>query len=260
VLLVVVAAELAGSGIFASWTIPAALLVLPVNWLIFRRFVPARVAASGADAAGSLPPGLIRYLSGDYVGSLFSAAASGLMPLIVVSVTGARNGAYFFIAWTIAYSLYFISLNMATSLMVEGAARRATVAESTLRMFRLMLGLQTLAVVVIVIGAPVLLAIFSPAYAAEAETVLRLLALAALPQGINAIYLALARVRRQVGRVILVQSSIAVISLTASVPLLSSMGISGAGVAWLVAQSVVAAVVLVTQLLPLWRQSRPRSW
>jgi thymidylate kinase/O-antigen/teichoic acid export membrane protein len=253
VLLVAFAAELAGSGIFASWTIPAVLLVLPVNWLIFRRFVPARVAATGTDSTGDLPPGLVRYLSGDYVGSLFSAAASGLMPLIVVSVTGARNGAYFFIAWTIAYSLYFISLNMATSLMVEGAARRATVAQSTLRMFRLMLGLQTLAVVVVVIGAPVLLAIFSPAYAAEAETVLRLLALAALPFGVNAIYLALARVRRQVSRVILVQSSIAVISLTASVPLLGSLGISGAGVAWLVAQSAVAAVVLVTQLLPLWR-------
>ena len=51
---------LAGSGIFASWTIPAAFLVLPVNWLIFRRFVPAtspptgrthrRSAAAGAHA------------------------------------------------------------------------------------------------------------------------------------------------------------------------------------------------------------------
>ncbi len=253
VLLVGFVAGLAGSGIFVSWTIPAAFMVLPVNWLIFRRFVPARVAAGGTVSAGGLPPGLIRYLSGDYVGSLFSAAASGLMPLVVVSVAGARAGAYFFIAWTIASSMYFISLNMATSLMVEGAARRATLADSTLRMLRLMLGLQSLAVIVVVIGAPVLLAIFSPAYASQAVAVLRLLALAALPQGVNAIYLALARVRRQVGRVIIVQSSIAVISLTASVPLLGSLGIAGAGVAWLFAQSAVAIVVLVTQLLPLRR-------
>ena len=61
-----------------------------------------------------------------------------------MSVAGPRGGAYFYIAWTIAFSLYLISVNMATSLMVEGAARRATARPaSTLRMFRLMVGLQT---------------------------------------------------------------------------------------------------------------------
>jgi O-antigen/teichoic acid export membrane protein len=255
-LLLFFAAGLAGFGIFASWTIPAALLIVPVNWLIFRRLVPARVAAAATDSTGAMPTGLVRYLSGDYIGSLFSAAASGLMPLVVLNVTGPRNGGYFYIAWTIATSLYFISLNMATSLMVEGATQRTSVAHNTMRMFRLLVGLQTLAVVVVVIDAPLLLAIFSPAYASEAETVLRLLALAVLPHGVNALYLALARVRHQVGRVILVQSSIAAISLTASVPLLGSLGISGAGVAWLIAQGTVAVVVFATQLLPLWRHPR----
>ena len=254
-LLVAFAGGLAGSGIFVSWTIPAAILVLPVNWLIFRRLVPRHVAVVQVASADVLQPGIVRYLSGDYVGSLFNAAAIGLLPLIVVDVVGPRGGAYFYIAWTIAYSLCNISLNMATSLMVEGATRRADVARSTQRMFRLLVGLQLLLMVVVVIDAPLILSIFNPAYASEAETLLRLLALAVLPHGVNAIYLALARVQRRVGRVILVQGTTASITLAASVPLLGSLGIAGAGVAWLVAHSLVALVLFTTQLVPLWRRS-----
>lgn len=254
VLLVAFVAGLAEFGIFASWTIPAAILVVPVNWLIFRRLVPRHVAAVRTGSADALPPGILRYLSGDYIGSLFYSASIGLLPLIVVDVVGARSGAYFYIAWTIAYSLYFISLNMATSLMVEGAARRATVADATRRMLRLLVGLQTLLMVVVIIDAPLILSIFNPVYASEAATLLRLLALAVLPHGVNSIYLALARVQRQVGRIILVQATLATLSLAASVPLLGSVGIAGVGIAWLVAQSAVAAFLFTTQLLPVWRR------
>lgn len=253
-LLLVFVAGLAPFGIFASWTIPAAILVVPVNWLIFQRLVPRHAAATRTGSADALPPGMLRYLFGDYVGSLFYAATIGLLPLVVVRVVGPADGAYFFIAWTIAYSMYFISLNMATSLMVEGAVRRASVAQDTLRMFRLLMGLQTLAVVLAIIFANLILSVFNPAYAAQATTLLRLLALAVLPHGVNSIYLALARIRRQMGRIVLVQATVATITLTASVPLLGALGIAGVGVAWLVAQSAVAVVVFTTQLVPLWRR------
>lgn len=254
VLLLVFAAGLAHFGIFASWTIPAAILIVPVNWLIFRRLVPRHVGARRDGSSEALPAGILQYLSGDYVGSLLYSASIGLLPLLVLHAVGARGGAYFYIAWTIAFSLYFISANVATSLMVEGAARRASAAEATRRMFRLVVGLQALLVVVVVIDAPLILSIFNAAYATEATTLLRLLALAVLPNAVNAIYLAMARVRRQVGRIILVQGTLAGISLVASVPLLGSVGITGAGIAWLVAQTTVAGFLFTTQILPLWRR------
>lgn len=253
-LLLLLAGGLAGSGIFVSWTIPAALLVVPVNWLIFRRLVPRHVAVANGPA-DVLQPGIVRYLSGDYIGSLFNAGTIGLLPLVVVGVVGPSGGAYYYVSWTIAYSMCLISLNMATSLMVEGATRGTDLALGTQRIFRLLVGLQTLLVVVVVIDAPLVLGIFNPDYASQAETLLRLLALAVLPHGVNAIYLALARVRRQVGRVIAVQATTATISLAGSAALLGSMGIAGAGVAWLVAQSTVALVLVTTQLVPLWRRS-----
>ena len=254
-LLLIFATSLAQFGIFASWTIPAALLLVPVNWLIFRRLVPRHVAAWSHGPSGTLPPGTLTYLFGDFIGSLFNSATASLLPLLVVLAVGARGAAYFYISWTISFSLYLISINMATSLMVEGATRRATLAHDTLRMFRVLVGLQTLVVVVAFIDAPLILSIFNPTYASEATTLLRLLALAVLPHGVNALYLALARVRRQVRRIIVVQATLATITLGVSAVLVGPTGIAGVGIAWLAAQTIVAGILLTTQFLPLWTRS-----
>jgi O-antigen/teichoic acid export membrane protein len=253
VLLIALVAGLASFGIFASWTIPALVLVLPINWLIFRRFVPRHVAAAPPGTSTSMPQGILRYLSGDYIGALLYAASIGLLPLVVVALVGPQNGAFFYIAWTIAASLYFASWSMATSLMVEGAGPRANLAGDTRRMLRLLIGLQALVVTVVLVGAPMILTVFGSAYAAEASTLLRLLALAVIPHGVNLIYLSVARVRRQVGRLILVQATLASFALGASIPLMHAFGIAGAGIAWLATHAVVAAVLFTTQLLPLIR-------
>jgi thymidylate kinase/O-antigen/teichoic acid export membrane protein len=259
-LLLVFAGSIAHIGIFASWTIPATMLVVPVNWLIFRRFVPRHAAAASCEpapsaAADALPGGIVRYLMGDYIGSLWYAACIGLLPLIVVAVAGSRFGAFFYIAWTIASAMYLISISMATSLMVEGAARQRALAHDAWRIFRLLGQVQIFLTVLVLIAAPLILTVFNPAYASAADGLLRLLALAALPHGVIAIYLAVARVRRQVKRIITVQATMAGIALGLSVALLGPMGIGGVGVAWLIAQTSVATVVLVTELLPLWRSA-----
>lgn len=258
VLLLVFAGSVAQVGIYVSWTIPAAMLVVPVNWLVFRRFVPRHVAAplselAPSTSAGAPTGGILRYLVGDYAGSLCYAASIGLLPLIVVAVAGPRFGAFFYIAWTIASAMYLVSVSMATSLMVEGAARRRSLAHDAWRIFGLLVRVQTGLTILVIVGAPLILSLFNGAYASAADGLLRLLALAALPHGVNAIYLAVARVRRQVGRVIAVQATTAGIALGLSVVLLGPMGIAGVGVAWLIAQASVAVVVLATALLPLWR-------
>jgi thymidylate kinase len=260
-LLVVFVGSVANVGIFASWTMPAAMLVVPVNWLIFRRFVPRHVGVTSSKplippgSAQGLPAGIVRYLSGDYVGSLFYAASIGLLPLIVIAVVGPSGSAYFYIAWTIASAMYLISVNIATSLMVEGAGRRSALELDARRMFGLLVRVQIVVTVLVVIGAHLILSVFNPAYASEAEGLLRLLALAALPHGVTAIYLAVARVRRQVERIILVQATTAGIALGLSVVLLGPMGIIGAGVAWLVAQTLVALILFAKELLPMWRNA-----
>jgi len=51
----------------------------------------------------------------------------------------------------------------------------------------------------------------------------------------------------------MVQGTVSGLTLVLSVILLGPMGITGVGIAWLVAQSAVAAFLLATQLRPIWR-------
>jgi O-antigen/teichoic acid export membrane protein len=256
---VALAGSLAGSGLYISWTVPAVLSIVPINALIFRRFLPGIVARQrDVDPEGSV--GLIaRYVAADYAGSMLETASTGLLPLIVLATLGASASAYYYIAWTIAYSLQLLSLNMSLSLSVEGAVRRSEVGPGMWRMLRLLVGLQLPLVVGITIFAPLILQIFGRVYSDEGATLLRLLALAVLPHGVNALCLGLARVRRQFGVLFAIQAAQAGLFVALAVVLLPAIGIAGVGVAFLVAQSAVAIVASVTQIGPLLRADRPQS-
>jgi O-antigen/teichoic acid export membrane protein len=221
--------------------------------MIYRWFLPGHLAIHGkADPEGSV--GIIaRYLASDYSGSLLISGSTSLLPLIVLATAGAKANAYYYITWTVAYSMQLFSVQLGTSLSVEGGAASAQLAQATRRMLRLLVGLQLPLVVGIVIFAPLILQIFGTGYSDEGALLLRLLVLGILPHGLNAVCLGVARVRRQLWVLFGLQAGQAGLFLALAVLLLPVMGIAGVGVAFLVGQSIVAAVAIVTQIVPVLR-------
>ena len=257
--LVALAGSLTGAGIYVSWTVPAALSIVPINIMIFRWFLPSHVARHrDTEPEGSV--GLIgRYLASDFGGSLLVSASTALLPLIVLATAGANASAYYYIAWTVAYSLQMFSVNMGISLSVEGAGQRAELGPGMRRMLRLLVGLQLPLVILIAILAPFILQIFGSAYSDEGAMLLRLLALGVLPHGINAVCLGVARVRRQLRVIFAIQAAQAGLFVALAVVFLPAMGIAGVGVAFLLGQSAVAIAAFVSQIGPLLRAGRPPS-
>jgi O-antigen/teichoic acid export membrane protein len=258
-LVVALAGSLTGAGIYVSWTVPAAVSIVPINLMIFRWFLPNHVARHrDVEPEGSV--GLIgRYLASDFGGSLLVSASTALLPLIVLATVGAKASAYYYIAWTVAYSLQMFSLNMGISLSVEGAAHRSEVGAGTRRMLRLLAGLQVPLVLVIAIFAPLILQVFGSQYSDEGAVLLRLLALGVLPHGINAVCLGVARVRRQLRVIFAIQAAQAGLFVALAVVLLPRMGIAGVGMAFLVGQSTVALAAFVSQIAPLLRAGAAQS-
>lgn len=259
IVLVALAGSLTGAGIYVSWTVPAALSVVPINILIFRWFLPSHVARHrDTEPEGSV--GLIgRYLASDFGGSLLVSASTALLPLIVLATAGANASAYYYIAWTVAYSLQMFSVNMGISLSVEGAGQRSELGPGMRRMLRLLVGLQLPLVILIAILAPFILQIFGSAYSDEGAMLLRLLALGVLPHGINTVCLGVARVRRQLRVIFAIQAAQAGLFVALAVVFLPALGIAGVGVAFLVGQSAVAIAAFVSQIGPLLRAGRPQS-
>jgi O-antigen/teichoic acid export membrane protein len=251
-LLAAFAVALPRYGVFASWTIPVALSLLPVNLLIFRRLVPAHARATAGQAALVEPAQVARYVAGDYLGSLFSLASTMLLPALVLGLAGASGSAYFYAAWTIVYSLDLIASNMAASLTVEGAADQASLAAhargALINIARLLVPL----VLLVLAGAPFILRIYGASYAAEGAPLLRLLALGSLPKAINVLFYGLARVRRRVAEIALAQGAACALVLGLSYLLIPSHGIVGVGLAWLAGQTAVALVVSLARLRPIY--------
>ena len=250
-MLIVLASALPQQGVFASWTIPAALAILPVSVLLFARLIPRHIAASQEPAVAISWRDIARFAAGDYAGVLFALMATTLLPIMVLSIAGASANAYYYLAWIIAYPLQLMSSNMASSLTVEGSRDPDRLPSLGRRALLNMVRILVPGVAVMVIGAPLILQLFGANYAEQGTTLMRLLALSALPYSVNALFLAMSRVRHHLRTIVLVQGLLASMTLGLSYVLLNQIGITGAGIAWLTSQTAVATVVLLTRLRPL---------
>lgn len=247
-------------GIFASWPLAAALVVIPFTLLILLRFIPAHMEQSVPGGVELTRETLRSYAAGDYVGSVFDLAAISLLPLIVTHFAGAEENAYFYQGWIIAYTLILVANNTSRAFTVE-AARDASQLHSYGRVV-LMHTLKLLAPIVaaVVILAPWILRVFGPEYAAEGTLTLRILALAALPHTVILLGLVTARLQHQLRIVIVIQAVIAIVTLGTAVMLVERLGSLGAAIGWFSSQLSVAVVLLATYLRWLFQaDGSPRS-
>lgn len=251
VLLVVLAGALPTYGIFFSWTVAALIAIVPTNLLLFRRLLPRHTAADVPSR--EIPRGhLSKFVAGDYVGALLWLACVTLLPVLITNVVGPVDTAYFSLAWNIALALYLASANMGAVLVVEAAADDTKIGIYSYRTLVHTLGMIVPVAGVLVVGAPELLRLFGERYAAGGTTVLRLLALSAIPNVINTVYVSVARLQRRTWNVVVVMGLLFVLLMALSVPMLGALGIVGVGWAWLISQMVVATFVSLRALRRLW--------
>lgn len=262
VLLVIFASTLPQLGIFASWVIPALLALVPVNYLIFRRLIPQHQQAEEQLAAAPKPADIVKYVAANYLGSMFILAYTRLLPLMVVEQLGRAPSAYFSLSWMIATSIQLVTINMNQSLIVEGARDQAKLGVYSRRVLVQTTRLIVPIVVLVWVGAPYLLRIFGPDYAAEATGLLRLSTLATIPNIVNGVYFGVARLRQQIGRVLAGQAVVSALVIGLSALWLPRYGITGVGWAYLASQSGVALALVLSQLpsiLGRTRSAKPLS-
>jgi O-antigen/teichoic acid export membrane protein len=250
VLLVFLAGWIASAGIFLSWTIPVAVSLLPVNTLIFRRLLPARPRSERGDALDLHQ--ILRFAGSNYIGSLFFLAYTNLLPLVAANRAGVEAAAYFYIPWIISGGLQLIAANLSISLTVEAAIDHEGLRDyfrgALKQSFRLIIPI----VAVIVVAAPWLLELFGHNYALQGTALLRWLALAALPNVIVVLSLSIARVQHRIRWLMVIQSAVCALALGISYVFLPIFGIVAVGWAWFASQSLIAVVLVITFVKPIY--------
>jgi len=101
---------------------------------------------------------------------------------------------------------------------------------------------------VVVLVADKLLLLFGSTYSQDAATLLRIMAISTLPLAINAVYIATKRVEKRLRAIIGFTVFVAVSALGLAYLLLPSMGINGAGIAYLISDGIGALWIATSWL------------
>jgi O-antigen/teichoic acid export membrane protein len=134
------------------------------------------------------------------------------------------------------------------SLTVEAAKDESRLAEYARKSLRHSATLLVPIVLVVVLCSGYILAIFGHEYSEEGDALLRYLALSALPYAVVSLYVSIARVQRKVLHIVAVLSLLCVMAIGLILLWIEQYGLVSIGWAWLLSQSVVAGLLLLTGL------------
>jgi O-antigen/teichoic acid export membrane protein len=234
------------STVFASLvTVPLALFVLvPRIRRGHARLRRGSVAAARA-ARGSF--------GGHYLINLTGVAPVLVMPLLVASRLSASDAAYYYAAWAVGGALFSIAGSVASSLFAEGSHDPAALPRLVRRSAIVTACLLAPAMAAAAVLGDVVLGLFGSNYAARGLGMLLIVIASAIPQAATTIYVSVLRVAGRLRRAALLYVGTGSLAMVGAWLLLPPLGISGAGLAWLLGQSFGATLAVAA-----WLRSRGR--
>ena len=233
------------AGIYLSWTVAALATVVPTNIYLFARAISQHQRLAGDSGNVSISE-LRSYVPYDFLGNLWWQGLILVLPLIVISESGAATSAYFSLAWLIASLLYLVSLSIGDSLVVELSIDASAFEAQCRQVMVHLLKLLVPAVAVLVLAAPWILRIFGPSYVAGTGA-LRLLGLSALPFIVSGTAVSAARGQRRTRQAMIVFAGLFVLVVPLGFGLVSVAGINGMALAVLIGQSALASILLLAR-------------
>jgi O-antigen/teichoic acid export membrane protein len=247
-------------GVFDSWIVPVILCIVPINLYLFRHVVPAHVARS--EGRSSLPSRrtITNIIAGEYVGGVALIVMRNAPILIVVARLGVVHGAYFQTPWLVGTTFDFSLWTIAMALTAESGARPTMAHESVRKAVRLSVAIMVPSIIVLIVASPFFLGLMGGAYSQHGTRLLQCLALTMPFMGVNILYITFARMARRVRRVVTAQLVLALLVIGLTEAFIGPLGITGAGVAFLTGQGVLALAVLPSVVSQYRRQGMAPSF
>jgi O-antigen/teichoic acid export membrane protein len=229
---------------------------IAVGWVVATLLVVAVVTSWLTRAVRTAPPppvvhpvtvrDLREFVGADYAGNIFWQAAVFGLPLVVINLAGPDGAAVYGVVWQIAFAFYLVAIGMGKSMVAHNAAADRAAADRARRgMERKVLTLIVPAAVVTALASYPILWVFGHTYAQDGTLLLVLLALSAIPNVVTNSTVWEARVSRHRAVLVGLPATLCALVIIGTVVLVPMIGITGAGWAWLGAQCVVAAGVLL---------------
>ncbi|HUL62010.1 MAG TPA: oligosaccharide flippase family protein [Methanocella sp.] len=226
------------TGIVLSFTL-AYLLTVLFGFAFLRRLgIPPQLAVDVPSLAE-----ILKYSLGNYTANVLSIAPMYVLPFVIVTVAGAEEGAYFYIAYSVASILFMVPGAIATSLFVEGSHSRPLV-DDAVRSMKLILAIMVPALVLIFLFGDRMLLLFNKDYALQSFELLKLLALSSLFSSLTYIYIAIEKVHKDIVSINVINFLVSAALIVASPLALLHFGRAGIGYAWLFTYAAAGVVAM----------------
>jgi len=195
----------------------------------------------------------VRRMLGQHLTSVGGAVTPLLLPVLVVLRLGATLNAYFYITWMVGGIFFTVSPSVASALFAESVRAGSELRSVVAKALRVIVVLLIPAMLVMIVGGRLVLGLFGASYAAAGYGLLILLVVSALPDAVSNVAVVILRVTDQLGYSTVLNLGILVVTMAGAWVLMPSLGIAGAGVAWLGAQvlGAVASLPVYAQIVRL---------
>jgi O-antigen/teichoic acid export membrane protein len=245
-----VASALLGVGLGAAWLVPGMRLGRTPGYRPHRRL---DLTTGGRQGSGQRPrhrrPSesnavFARRLLGQHLTSVGGAVTPLILPVLVVLRLGVTPNAYFYITEMLGAAFFMVSPSVAAAVFAEGVRANAdlrTVVAKALRVIMIMLAPP---MVIMIAGGRLVLGLFGAPYAAAGYGLLILLAIAALPDAVSNVAVAVFRVTHKLEYSMALNLGILVVTVAGAWVLMPRFGLEGVGIAWLAAQTLGAIASL----------------
>lgn len=198
----------------------------------------------------TMPGEVLRYSLAVYAAGFLQSAPTLILPIMVANLLGGEANAYFYICWAMVGLLLTVPGALSTSFFAEGSHEASAVREQALRCFAESVALLLPAIAgFALLGKPFLRA-FGPAYARYGFPVLCVLSMASLPYAVIAPYITVLRINKRTKDLTAISALIFATSVGMCYAGITSFGLIGAAIGWLLAQATVAAIVALAVNAP----------
>ena len=177
-----------------------------------------------------------------------------LLPILVVVRLGAGSNAYFYITWMIGSVFFMVSPSISQALFAESVRYDSGLRPTVVKAFRIASFLLIPAMVIMVAGGKLILAIFGQAYVSAGYVLLVLLAISAVPDAVSNVAVAVCRATNRLGYSASINLGILAVAVVSAWLLMPRFGLVGIGIGWLSAQ-VLGALACIPAFLNLDRRA-----
>jgi len=242
--LIVVFASLGTLGVFLSWDVAFLATVLFGTPVLYYYGLSMKWEIDTKSLRE-----IFRFSLGNYTAGIFQMAPL-IIPVMIVNAVGAREGAYYYIAHTLAMVFFTVPAGISLSLFVEGS-HEMPMRESSIKSLKFSVLILIPAIAVVFLFGDKLLLVFGAQYSAKAVELLWLLAVSSLLSVIPSIYSSILVVQKKIKMLNYISFATSALMLGVGYPLLLKFGIIGVGYAWVLSYALMSIVVV---WLVIWRE------